>query len=251
MADIGTLTWGLATDGRLTRAERLRLVSPILRTTAQYAIGRMRMALGLRPARQGSVDLDALRWPDSRLVRVAEECCRESLTAPVVNHSFRTFVFGLALAGLDRIRADPEAFLVTSLLHDIALETPTPGRCFAVVGGERALDLARRAGADDATGHLVAEAVCMHVTPGIDARRYPAAALTAAGALVDLLGLRLWDLDRGFVDRVVIAYPRLGVAHHVGGCWRRETKAVPAGRAALADRLAAFSLFMRLAPFPD
>src|SRR5262245_6332639 len=101
---VGTLDWGIRTDGRLTRGERVRLLGPILRTTVQYTAGRLRLVLGLRPSGQGSIDLDRLAWPDSALVRRATEQCRATLTASMVNHSYRTFVFGLALAQLDEVQ---------------------------------------------------------------------------------------------------------------------------------------------------
>ena len=148
---IGSLEWATATSGNLTSADRVRFLAPILRTTVQYTAGRLRMALGLLPPRVGTLDLDRLVLPDSKLADDALRECRETLTPSMQNHSLRTFVFGLALANLDGVRLDVEHLYVASLLHDIALETPTPGRCFAVVGAERALAIAQRAGAKEAT----------------------------------------------------------------------------------------------------
>ena len=231
--------------------ERVRLLAPILRTTVQYTAGRLRLALGLRPARQGTLDLDRLVWPDSALVRRATECCRETLSASMVNHSYRTFIFGLALAELEQVRVDHEALLVAALMHDIALETPTPRRCFAVVGAERTLALGGEVGDVRATSRTAAEAVCLHITPGLDAARHPAGFLISAGATIDLLGLRLWDVEPAFVARVFEAYPRLGAKRHAAACWRNEARAVPGGRAALIERAALFSVFVRLAPFAE
>ena len=46
---IGTLDWARATDGNLTPSERRSLLAPILRAMVAYSIGRLRLALGLRP----------------------------------------------------------------------------------------------------------------------------------------------------------------------------------------------------------
>ena len=248
---VGDLEWGIATGGRLTRMERVRLLAPILRTTVQYTAGRLRLALGLRPARQATLDLDRLVWPDSALVRRATACCRETLSASMVNHSYRTFVFGLALAHLDDVPVDHEALLVAALMHDIALETPTPRRCFAVVGAERTIALGGEIEDARGTARTAAEAVCFHITPGLDAARHAAGSLISAGATIDLLGLRVWDMEPGFVARVFAAYPRLGAKRHVAACWRSEARAVPGGRAALIEHAALFSVFVRLAPFSE
>ena len=66
------------------------------------------------------------------------------------------------------------------------LRRPTPGRCFAVVGAERALAIAQRAGADDATARAIAEGICQHITPGVGFERGPIGPMLSAGALLDL-----------------------------------------------------------------
>lgn len=248
---IGSLERATATSGNLTNADRVRLLAPILRTTAQYTAGRLRMALGLRSARAGGLDLDRLVLPDSKLAAEALRECRETLTPSMQQHSLRTFVFGLALANLDQVRLDVEHLYVASLLHDIALEAPTPGRCFAVVGAERAFAIAQRAGADEAVARAIAEAIAMHVTPGVGFERGPLGPTIAAGALVDVAGLRLWDLDPVFVQATLARHPRLAMKRHLAACWRAEAHAVPGGRAAFLARWAAFGLIVRLAPFRE
>jgi len=248
---IGSLEWATATSGNLGNADRLRFLVPILRTTATYTAGRLRMFFGWRPACAGAIDLDRLVLPDSKLAADALRACRETLTPSMQNHSLRTFAFGLALANLDGVQLDLESFYVASLLHDIALETPTPNRCFAVVGAERALAIAQRAGADAAKARAIAEGICMHVTPGVGFERGPIGPMLSAGALVDLAGVRLWDLDPAFARAAEQRHPRLAMKRHLAACWSAEARAVPGGRAAFIARYAAFSLFVRLAPFRE
>jgi len=248
---IGSLEWATATSGNLTSADRVRFLAPILRTTVQYTAGRLRMLFGSRPQRVGTLDLDRLALPDTKLAADALCECRETLTPSMQNHSLRTFAFGLALANLDGVHLDLEHFYVASLLHDIALETPTPRRCFAVVGAERALAIAQRAGADDASARAIAEGICMHITPGVGFERGPIGPMLSAGALLDLAGVRLWDLDPAFAHSAEERHPRLAMKRHLTACWAAEARAVPGGRAAFIARYAAFRLFVRLAPFRE
>lgn len=249
--NFGTLEWAHATSGNLRGADRLRFLAPILRTTATYTAERLRMRLGLRPARAGSLDLDRLVLPDTKLVADALHACRETLSPSMQNHSLRTFAFGLALANLDGVALDLESFYVASLLHDIALESPTPGRCFAVIGAERALAIAQRAGADDSKARAIAEGICMHITPGVGFERGPIGPMLSAGALVDLAGVRLWDLDPAFARAAEARHPRLAMKRHLVACWNAEARAVPDGRAAFIARWAAFGLFVKLAPYRE
>ncbi len=248
---VGSLAWAARTNGNLTARERRGFVGAVVRTTALYTVGRARLALGLRRADAARLDLESFALPDSALAKAAEAEAHGSLTATMVNHSYRTFAFGLALARLDGAPVDVEQLYVASLLHDIALETPEPGRCFAVRGGARARAVCERAGADPETARAIAEGVTIHITPGVGYDCGPLGPTVNAGALVDLVGLRLWDLDQAFVDDAIRRYPRLGCGRHLAACWKAEVAAVPEGRAAAVERLSFFTLFLGLAPFRD
>jgi hypothetical protein len=248
---IGSLAWAARSNGNLTARERRSFLGAILRTTALYTVGRARLALGLRRADAARLDLDSLVLPDSALAKAAEAEAHGSLTPTTVNHSYRTFAFGLALAQLDGVGIDVEHLYVASLMHDITLEEPVPGRCFAVRGGERARALCERAGADPATACAIADGVSMHITPGVGYQRGPLGPTVNAGALLDLLGMRLWDLDQTFVDAAIRRYPRLGCGRHLSSCWKAEVAAVPEGRAAAIERLSFFTVFVGLAPFAE
>jgi hypothetical protein len=121
--------WATRTGGALSARQRRQLLTPLLRTVVRYPSARWRIALGRRGS--GRLDLDALRWPDSQLARDAEAEAREALSPHVLEHSYRTYLFGLVLASIDTIRVDEELAYVSSLLHDLQLEHPTSGRCLA------------------------------------------------------------------------------------------------------------------------
>ncbi|MGB0092997.1 MAG: hypothetical protein WBP81_10760, partial [Solirubrobacteraceae bacterium] len=72
----------------------------------RYPAARLRIALGRRGS--GRLDLDALRWPDSQLAHDAEAEAREALSPHVLEHSYRTYLFGLVLASIDTVRVDEE-----------------------------------------------------------------------------------------------------------------------------------------------
>jgi hypothetical protein len=54
-----------------------------------------------------------------------------------------------------------------------------------------------------------------------------------AGAILDLLGMRLWDLPRPFVRDVYARHPQAGVRTMIRDMIKNEARAVPAGRFAL------------------
>lgn len=247
---LADLDWAWATDtgGNLTAAQRRRLLLSLPRTVAGFVPGRVRLALGRRGI--GRVEFDGLRLPDTPLAKAAEEHARETLSDALLAHSFRTYFFARALADLDRATYDDEIAYVSSLLHDIALETPTPGRCFAVVGAESAVAFAHRHGAAPDRAETIGAAIAAHLTPGIAANLADPGGFVSAGASVDVLGDRLADLDPTWTADLLARHPRHHLTRVLTAAFGAEAAAVPHGRVAWLSGTG-FLQLIRLAPFAE
>lgn len=66
-----------STQGRLTGAERRRLLAAIAIGQLENLAGRARLALGRLPEGAHDVDVHSFEPPDSRLAREAEAACAE------------------------------------------------------------------------------------------------------------------------------------------------------------------------------
>ena len=218
----------------------------LLPVTMRYPGARLRIATGRRG--QGRIDLEALTWPDTPLAREAEAEARGSLTPHILEHSYRTYVFGLVLAALDGAEVDEELCFVASMLHDLTLEHPTPGRCFAVVSGERAQSLALDHGWPADRAQAVGAAIAGHTTAGNDDLGDPAG-FVSSGALLDVAGVRYDETDPRWMDAVLERHPRLELKRHLVACLKAESVAMPAGRFNWLRRYAGFGLLVRIAPF--
>lgn len=241
--------WAKATGGALTPAQRRELLGPLMPVVVSHLIGRLRVTLGWRG--NGSVDLENLRLPDSALARAAEEQAREELSPHVLAHSYRTYLFGLALAGIDGKAVDTELVYVASLLHDLNLEHPTPGRCFAVVGAERAEAFALDHHTSPERAEAIAAAIAGHITIGVADDLGDPAGFVSAGAFVDVAGARMHELHPEWVEQVIRQYPRLNFRQHLLKAFEAEAAAVPQGRISWCLRYAAFGPLVRLAPFAE
>ena len=73
--------------------------------------------------------------------------------------------------------------------------------------------------------------------PRLGPKLFPQPYVVASGALVDNLGRRLEEIDPDFVDELLSIEPRRDFAEFVAAAWRREARAVPRGRAAIAEHL--------------
>lgn len=233
----------LARGGRLTTADRLRMLGGAGRTQLHWMIEHARRR------RPSSLDVEeVLRLPDTPLVREAVDAAQGQ--GPVlVGHAHRTAVFARALALVDDADVDHELLHVASLLHDVGLAEVVTGEDFTRRSADVALDCA--AAHDPAVGAALEDGIVVHTTIGITPARDGALGCYVQwGAMVDLVGLRERDLPYDLVRRTVADHPRTDFRRVLVGHVRAEARAVPGGRFALL-RLTGFPLVVRAAPVPS
>jgi hypothetical protein len=247
---LGGLAWARRTGGRLNSSERARLLAAIGIGQWENLLGRAKLALGRLPRGAADIDMSTFTPPDSAFAREAEQACAEQ-PAPLIGHSYRTWLFGRALATLDRSELDPELFYCGALVHDHGIAQPTPGRDFTLASAERVLACAASAGAPAERGELLADAVCVHTTPGVTIERDgPIGCYLQWGAMVDGAGLRMWDVAPRNVEEVLRLHPRGDFKRQLVEMMRAEARAVPGGRFGLLVRCGV-PLAVRLAPFSE
>jgi hypothetical protein len=85
------------------------------------------------------------------------------------------------------------------------------------------------------------------VTPDAGAVAY----LLSAGAGVDVVGIRTWQLPAAILTATVRDHPRDGFKKYFAQAWAGEAARVPQGRARFLRRYGAFSAAIALAPFDE
>ncbi len=248
--DLGTSSWVERTGGQLTGAERRSLLRPLVRTHAVNAAGRLSMLLRLNYGRRAAqVDLSMLVPPSSALTRAAMSEAHRRLSPALLNHSHRTFAFGAALGALEGLTVDTELLFAAALLHDTGLPTSVERVDFTRSSARIARDVAEEAGLSSAATETMRTAITLHHSPNVTLAHSPVAYLLAAGAGMDVVGLRAWRLPPDLLAGVVERHPRLGFKGEFAAALRVESAFVPRGRVAFLRRYGAFDLAIRLAPF--
>lgn len=248
---VGTIDWSRRTGGRLDQAQRRALVADLARVHAVNAVGRLRLAAHVHPGRNAYVAPSRLQAPDSALTRAATDAAAGVLPATLLRHSHRTYTFGRALGEVDGIDVDTELLYAAALLHDTGLVLATGTDDFTLASARVAWDVAEQVGLSTAATETLQTAITMHHSPRVTVDAGPVAYLLAAGAGVDVVGLRSWDLPAGVLDRAVTDHPRDGFTTYFARAWADEAARVPEGRARLLRRYGAFIPALRLAPFDD
>ncbi|MEV4129078.1 phosphohydrolase [Nocardia sp. NPDC049707] len=240
--------WARRTGGALSGGQRRQLTTKLVAGVPRLVAGQVALALGRRGS--GRVDFAALQLPDSKLAKAAEEQARECLSVHVLAHSYRSYFFGRALAEFDGTRYGDELAYVSCLLHDVQLEHPTPGRCFAVTGAERAVEFVIGAGATPEQAETVGAAIAAHLTVGV-ADKVDDLGFVSAGAAVDVFGARMSDLDPSWVEELLRRHPRHNFKQHMTEAFTNEAAAVPNGRTQWLMRTAGFRQLISRAPFAE
>ncbi|MGH7790567.1 MAG: hypothetical protein ACRERC_27145 [Candidatus Binatia bacterium] len=208
----GTLAWAQASGGELSLREHVREIAKGTLVILRTAPAQVRQRLGLRNPRAFDYDLDRLPVPDSSIAKQAEALCRDASSPMLVNHCWRTYAWGMILAAHDGLRPDPELFYVASMLHDLALTDQfrayAPMPCFGARAALLASDWARQRGWSETRSATLADAICLHLNVAVSCEHGAEAHLLQAGAGLDVIGLRHWQLTPQTVAAVLDRYPR-------------------------------------------
>ena len=249
---VGTLEWTMRTGGRLEPAERRRLVADLARVHVANAVGRLSVLARLNPGRNAYV-------PPARLVLAGLAAdSRRDATPPSAPYpppcsTTATAPTGSAApwASSTGSRWTPSCCIAAALLHDTGLVMASGRDDFTLTSARVARDVAEQVGLSTAATEILQTAITMHHSPRVTLAAGPVAYLLSAGAGVDVVGLRCWDLPRGVLTDAVAPTRARGSRSTSP---RRGRTRPPGSRRAgrrLLRRYGAFTAAVRLAPFDD
>ncbi|MEV0624142.1 nuclear transport factor 2 family protein [Nonomuraea sp. NPDC050404] len=175
---------------------------------------------------------DQLDLPGTPLTRDAYAYVAQSTPAFVLNHSVRSYVFARAHARNQELRPgtdyDDELLFLSCLLHDIGLSEQGNGdQRFEVDGADTAAAFLRGHGVDEARIDVAWDAIALHTSDGIAARKGTVVALTQLGVGTDILGVRRETLPAGLANDAHARFPRLDLAYAISDAIVAQAKAKP------------------------
>ena len=208
LGEVGTIEWSRTTNGILGRGERARFLAATVLTTARV-LPRLLLSRGGR--RASGPDPSRLTPPDSAFAREVVEACAD-LDPMVVEHSYRSYLFGRALGEVECLECDPEALFAATMFHDYAFMTmdSLTDRCFTAAGAEVATRFLEGSSLPRSHWHDVLDAITLHLNPVVSAEQGAIQHLAHDGILLDVLGMRAWELDGAGVRRTFERHPRHG-----------------------------------------
>ena len=151
--------------------------------------------------------------PGTPLAVRTVEYVRACETEPVANHSLRSYLFAVLLAGHEGLRPgadfDPDLLFFACVLHDLGTSPAAGGtQRFEVDGADMAASFLTDNGVGARGVDLVWEAIALHTSPGIAERRGALAYLTRRGIGIDF-GPGSEFITDAQAQAVHARYPRL------------------------------------------
>lgn len=225
---VGTLHWTQRTGGRLSRRDELALAAQMVREGVALLPGLVRRRIDRDPR-----DVPV---PDTAAARDAEAHC-DALPATLAGHSYRTYLYGMLL-GAD-LGPDEEVLYVASLLHDTGVTEARDDRCFTVFSAERALKW------EDPRAARAADAITLHLNPHVPPSQSVEGHLVRAGAGLDTIRMRAWELSGRTRRAVREMHPREGFPEAFGAAMKEHVRRAPRTRTAWNMRYARFGELLR------
>ncbi|MFI9724260.1 HD domain-containing protein [Streptomyces sp. NPDC052396] len=181
----------------------------------------------------GNPSADDFVLPDTDLARQALSYARQLEPGFIFRHSVRSYLFARSLAEHRGLKPgtdyDDELVFLGCVLHDLGLSEQGNGdQRFEVDGADLAARFLRDHGVGEGKVAVVWDAIVLHTSEGITARKGPEIALTQAGISVDVLGVDKELLPEGFAERVHTAFPRENLAFAMTDLIARQALANPA-----------------------
>jgi hypothetical protein len=246
IGEIGTIEWARRTNGILGRGERARFLAAVVLKTARAMPRLLASRAGLRGS---GPDPSELTPPDTPFAGEVVEACAD-LDPMVVEHGYRSYLFGRALGVVGGIECDEEALFAATMFHDYAFETmeSLTDRCFTLAGAEVAAQALEASPLSETERHDVLDAITLHLNPTVPPERGAIQHLAHDGILLDVLGVRGWELDPAGVRRAMDRHPRHGFSVRGEPLLRAHGRRVPGCRAAALFR-AGFGPALKTGPW--
>ena len=167
--------------------------------------------------------------PDSPLIAAAIEYAQRLSEPYLFNHAMRSWLFAERIGRVKGIGYDREVVAIGTILHDIGLTAGVSGsNRFEVNGADAARAFIGGKGLSDRRAQLIWDLVALNSTPSLALHKEPEVAVGTMGIGLDWGGFGVDALPAGDLERIVGAFPRLGMKQRFAETCCRIVVAKPA-----------------------
>jgi hypothetical protein len=186
--------------------------------------------------KNGQVNLDDTRQPESPTARAALEVATAYYSPALLNHCLRSYIWGASYGMTRGIDFDAELLYVSAMLHDIGLvkEFDNHTAAFEEAGGHVAWVFGAGAGWPVERRVRAANVIVRHMWNEVDVTLDPEGHLLAIATGLDISGRDADSWPADFRSEVVRRIPRLTLGEEFISCFEGQAQRKPASSAAVA-----------------
>lgn len=232
---IGSREWMTLTNGKLSFKEKTQLIKTALfPALTGYGKTFLKADASAMPLK-----LDDFKIPDTTIVKEAIVELERTDSKAIINHSWRTYIWGVAIAQKNNWQFDDESFVIASLMHDLGLVEHLEQyscQCFAFESALRAENLCSKHHYPQQKTDNISEAICMHLNGYLDENDQSLSKeviLLQKATSCDVIGTDLSKFSTSFRDEVLTAYPRFKFNSEMRRLIAIEAQRNPKSRTAL------------------
>ena len=220
-----TITTQLVSDPG--RPSKPALAKRFMSAEIKMAMRRLSRRLGMQKLHDALPDDWAI--PDSRFAAQAIEAASTLCPEFMLRHCFRSYCFGAILAARNGLALDRETFFVAAMLHDLGVTDAhaNDAGSFEWVGARLAHTFCLDAEQTEARAAIVHNAIALHTSLGIADRYQPEIAMLHFGTAMDLFGMRIDEVPKDTLERVLLHYPRSAFKAEFSPCLSHQAQLKP------------------------
>jgi hypothetical protein len=174
--------------------------------------------------------------PDTPASSAALEVASAYLSAGLLSHSRRVYLWAAAYGEQQRIEYDAELLFAAAMFHDIGLAPEFDSHTvpFEEAGGHVARVFAAGAGWPSERRQRLGEVIVRHMWPEVDVTADPEGHLMSWATALDVVGRNVDEFSPSFQADVLRQHPRFGLADEFLACFQAQADRKPSSSAARA-----------------
>ncbi len=236
---IGSREWMTLNNGKLNFKEKVQLIKQVLvPATLSYSKTFLKQPKNTQP-----IELKDIHIPDTAIVKEAIAELQSAQNQAIINHSWRSYIWGVAIAQLKNRQFDEESLLIASLMHDVGLadhQTQYSCQCFTLESALRSESLCAKHDFPQYKTDNISDAICLHMNGYLDENNQHLSKevlLLQKATTCDVIGTDLALFSTQFKDEVLVKYPRAQFNSEMRRLISIEAKRNPQSRTALMSKL--------------
>lgn len=235
---IGSREWMNISNGKLSFKEKTQLIKQVLLpATISYS-----KTFTHKHSTTNSFKLTDIQIPDTAIVKEALSELENTQNQAIINHSWRSYIWGVAIAQNKNWQFDDESLLIASLMHDLGLVEHLDSytcSCFTFESALRSERLCIKHDYPKDKTDNISNAICLHMNGYLDEddqNLTKEVILLQQATSCDVIGTDFALFSKQFKEDVLVKYPRSQFNSEMRKLMALESKINPQSRTALMSK---------------